>query len=216
LSVVPGWLRSCRRAWLGSDLVAGLIIWSVVTPQAVAYAQIAGLPPQAGLVAAPGGLLGYALLGSSRTLVVSATTATAALSAAAVGPLADGDAARFAARDAEVDGDDRHLHAGQGSRLRRPAVGARPQEPAALRGRCRGNRADRCVSGRAGRCARRVRADRDARTRCAGRALLRARRPPEQALDRLKAWMSDNNAAIMAVLGLVIGAKLIGDAISEF
>ncbi|MET0761610.1 MAG: SulP family inorganic anion transporter, partial [Thermoleophilaceae bacterium] len=102
MGVLPAWLRSYRRAWLGSDLVAGLIIWSVVTPQAVAYAQIAGLPPQAGLVAAPGALLGYALLGSSRTLVVSATTATAALSAAAVGPLADGDTARFAALSAAL------------------------------------------------------------------------------------------------------------------
>jgi sulfate permease, SulP family len=102
LGVLPAWLRGYRRDWFGSDLVAGLIIWSVVTPQAVAYAQIAGLPPQAGLVAAPGALLGYALLGSSRTLVVSATTATAALSAAAVGPLADGDAARFAALSAAL------------------------------------------------------------------------------------------------------------------
>ena len=102
MGVRPAWLRSYRRAWLGPDLVAGLIIWSVVTPQAVAYAQIAGLPPQAGLVAAPGALLGYALLGSSRTLVVSATTATAALSAAAVGPLADGDAVRFAALSAAL------------------------------------------------------------------------------------------------------------------
>jgi SulP family sulfate permease len=76
------------------------VVWSVVTPQAVAYAQIAGLPPQAGLVAAPGALLGYALLGNSRTLIVSATTATSALSAAAVGPLANGDTARFAALSA--------------------------------------------------------------------------------------------------------------------
>ncbi len=65
-------------------------------PQAVAYAQIAGLPPEAGLMAAPGALIGYALLGTSRSLIVSATTATSALSAAAVGPLADGDAGRFA------------------------------------------------------------------------------------------------------------------------
>ena len=69
-------------------------------PQAVAYAQIAGLPPSAGLVAAPGALIAYALLGTSRSLVVSATTATAALSAAAVAPLADGNAARFAALSA--------------------------------------------------------------------------------------------------------------------
>jgi high affinity sulfate transporter 1 len=99
-SVLPGWLRSYRRAWLAHDLVAGVIVWGVVTPQAVAYAQIAGLPPSAGLAAAPGALLAYALLGTSRTLVVSATTATSALSAAAVGPLADDDVARFAALSA--------------------------------------------------------------------------------------------------------------------
>ena len=93
---MPGWLVGYRRDWLVPDLVAGLIVWGVVTPQAVAYAQIAGLPPSAGLAAAPGGLLAYALLGTSRTLVVSATTATSALSAAAIGPLADGDAVRFA------------------------------------------------------------------------------------------------------------------------
>lgn len=102
MGVLPVWLRTYRRDWLGSDLVAGLIVWSVVTPQAVAYAQIAGLPPQAGLIAAPGALIGYALLGSSHTLVVSATTATSALSAAAVGPLADGDMARFAALSAAL------------------------------------------------------------------------------------------------------------------
>lgn len=99
---MPSWLLHYRREWLGPDLVAGLIVWSVVVPQAAAYAQIAGLPPSAGLVAAPGALLGYALLGTSRTLVVGATTATAAVSAAAVAPLADGDSARFAALSAAL------------------------------------------------------------------------------------------------------------------
>jgi high affinity sulfate transporter 1 len=94
--VIPGWIRHYRGAWLRPDVIAGVVIWSVVVPQAVAYAQIAGLPPQAGLMAAPGALLGYALLGTSRSLVVSATTATAAVSAAAVGPLAHGDAKTFA------------------------------------------------------------------------------------------------------------------------
>lgn len=97
---LPGWLTGYRREWLVPDVVAGLVIWSVVVPQAVAYAQIAGLPPQAGLMAAPGALLAYAVLGTSRTLVVSATTATSAVSAAAVGPLAGGDVARFAALSA--------------------------------------------------------------------------------------------------------------------
>lgn len=99
---MPNWLLHYRREWLGPDLVAGLIVWSVVVPQAAAYAQIAGLPPSAGLVAAPGALLGYALLGTSRTLVVGATTATAALSAAAVAPLADGDTGRFAVLSAAL------------------------------------------------------------------------------------------------------------------
>ena len=102
MTVVPGWLRTYRRAWLGPDLVAGLVVWSVVVPQAAAYAQIAGLPPAAGLVAAPGALIGYALLGGSHVLVVGATTSTAALSAAAVGPLAHGDPARFAALSAAL------------------------------------------------------------------------------------------------------------------
>ncbi len=53
-AVVPSWLRHYRREWAGADAAAGLIIWSVVTPQCVAYAQIAGLPPEAGLMAAPG------------------------------------------------------------------------------------------------------------------------------------------------------------------
>jgi high affinity sulfate transporter 1 len=100
--VIPGWIRHYRAAWLRPDVIAGVVIWSVVVPQAVAYAQIAGLPPQAGLMAAPGALIGYALLGTSRTLVVSATTATAAVSAAAVGPLAHGDAKTFAALSATL------------------------------------------------------------------------------------------------------------------
>jgi high affinity sulfate transporter 1 len=99
--VIP-WLTGYRREWLAGDVVAGLIVGSVVVPQAVAYAQIAGLPPSAGLAAAPGALIGYALLGTSRSLVVSATTATSALSLAAVGPLAHGDTAKFAALSASL------------------------------------------------------------------------------------------------------------------
>jgi MFS superfamily sulfate permease-like transporter len=103
MRLLPDWLTGYRRAWLVPDVLAGVIVWSVVVPQAVAYAQIAGLPPSAGLAAAPGALLAYALLGTSRSLVVSATTATSALSAAAVGPLADGDAARLAALSAALE-----------------------------------------------------------------------------------------------------------------
>jgi sulfate permease, SulP family len=100
--LLPSWLTSYRRAWLVPDVLAGVIVWSVVVPQACAYAQIAGLPPSAGLAAAPGALLAYALLGTSRSLIVSATTATSALSAAAIGPLAGGDTAAFAALSAAL------------------------------------------------------------------------------------------------------------------
>jgi MFS superfamily sulfate permease-like transporter len=102
VKVVPDWLSGYRREWLTPHLVAGAIVWSVVAPQCVAYAQIAGLPPEAGLMAAPGALVAYAFLGTSRTLVVSATTATSAMSASAVGPLANGDAATFAALSAAL------------------------------------------------------------------------------------------------------------------
>ena len=95
-------MATYERGWLRSDVVAAVVIWSVVVPQAVAYAQIAGLPPEAGLMAAPGALLAYALIGQSKTLVVSATTATSAVSAAAVAPLADGDVARYAALSAAL------------------------------------------------------------------------------------------------------------------
>src|SRR5215218_7285305 len=56
-SLRPDGTAGYRRAWLRPDLLAGVVIWSVVTPQAVAYAQIAGLPPEAGLMAATVGRL---------------------------------------------------------------------------------------------------------------------------------------------------------------
>src|SRR5215211_4997676 len=89
------WLGRYQRAWLRGDLVAALTTWALVVPQAIAYAQIAQLPPQAGLFAAFAGLLGYALAGSSRQLVVSPTSSTAAITAALVAPVAAGDVARF-------------------------------------------------------------------------------------------------------------------------
>jgi sulfate permease, SulP family len=100
--LAPAWLTGYDRAWLPADLIAGLIVWSVVTPQCVAYAQIAGLPPEAGLMAAPGAMIGYALIGGSRSLIVSATTATSAVSASAIGSLAHGDTGRFAVLSAAL------------------------------------------------------------------------------------------------------------------
>ena len=82
------WRRSYDRGWLRGDVVAGLTVWAVLVPEALAYATIAGVSPVVGLYAAPAALVFYAAFGSSRHLVTGPMAATAALSAAAVGDLA--------------------------------------------------------------------------------------------------------------------------------
>ena len=64
--------------------LAGLTVWAVLVPESLAYASIAGVSPVVGLYAAPGALILYAALGSSRHLVAGPMSATAALSAATV------------------------------------------------------------------------------------------------------------------------------------
>src|SRR5512136_3096305 len=81
---ILSWLPHYDRAWLAVDVIAGLTLWGLVVPESMAYAGIAGLPPQAGLYTLLAALLVYALLGTSRHLVVQATSATAALLASAV------------------------------------------------------------------------------------------------------------------------------------
>jgi high affinity sulfate transporter 1 len=81
-------LRGYRPEWLRGDIVAGLTVWAVLVPESLAYASIAGVSPVVGLYAAPPALVLYALLGSSRHLVVGPMSATAALSAAAVADFA--------------------------------------------------------------------------------------------------------------------------------
>jgi|HubBroStandDraft_3_1064219.scaffolds.fasta_scaffold44498_2 SulP family sulfate permease len=90
-------LRGYRAGWLRGDAVAGLTVWAVLVPEALAYASIAGVSPVVGLYAAPGALILYAAFGSSRHLVVGPMAATAALSAAAVGDVAAGKSGAFAA-----------------------------------------------------------------------------------------------------------------------
>ena len=80
--------RSLSDPKLPGDLVAGLTVWAVLVPEALAYASIAGVSPVVGLYAAPGALLLYAAFGSSRQLIIGPGAATAALSAAIVGDLA--------------------------------------------------------------------------------------------------------------------------------
>jgi sulfate permease, SulP family len=98
------WLSGYRSESLRPDLLAALTVWALVVPQGIAYAQIAGLPPQAGLFATIAGLVGYALLGTSRQLMVSPTSSTAAISGALVATVAVGDAARVPALAAALAG----------------------------------------------------------------------------------------------------------------
>lgn len=83
-------LAGYRRSWLSKDILAGLTVWAVLVPEALAYATIAGVSPVVGLYAAPAALVLYAAFGSSRHLVTGPMAATAALSAAAVADLATG------------------------------------------------------------------------------------------------------------------------------
>ncbi|MDE2400100.1 MAG: SulP family inorganic anion transporter [Burkholderiales bacterium] len=75
------------------DFASGLSIAGLLLPEAVAYASIGNLPPQAGVIALFAGLLCYGLLGSSRFAVVSATSSSAAVMAAATAVMANGDLA---------------------------------------------------------------------------------------------------------------------------
>jgi high affinity sulfate transporter 1 len=90
-------LSGYQASWLRGDLVAGLTVWAVLVPEALAYATIAGVSPVVGLYAAPGALLLYAAFGSSRHLVTGPMAATAALSAAIVADFATAGSDEFTA-----------------------------------------------------------------------------------------------------------------------
>ncbi|WP_449413669.1 SulP family inorganic anion transporter [Pandoraea soli] len=74
-----------RRVRIARDVLAGVSIAGLLLPEAIAYAGIAGLPPQAGLIALLTGLVVYGLTGSSRFAIVSGTSSSAAVLAATVG-----------------------------------------------------------------------------------------------------------------------------------
>jgi sulfate permease, SulP family len=85
---ILGWLPSYRRDWFGRDVIAGVIVVCLLVPEGMAYAQIAGMPPQTAFYVAPPALLLYAIFASSRKLVVVVSATQAALSAGAVAAFA--------------------------------------------------------------------------------------------------------------------------------
>src|ERR1700726_1005572 len=90
------WLAEYRAGWVLGDIVAGVTLAAYAIPVSLAYAGLAGLPPQAGVYGYLLGGLGYALLGSSRQLAIGPTSAISLMIAGTVGAMADGDAQRYA------------------------------------------------------------------------------------------------------------------------
>src|SRR3954465_8077914 len=86
---VPGVsaLRTYQRSWLGPDLVAGIVLAAILVPQGMAYAELAGLPTVTGLYTTIACLLGYAIFGPSRVLVLGPDSSISPLIFAAITPL---------------------------------------------------------------------------------------------------------------------------------
>ncbi len=98
LSFIPPlrWLPQYQPKWLPGDIVAGVTLAAYAIPVSLAYATLAGLPPQVGIYGYLLGGLGYALLGSSRQLAIGPTSAISLMIAATVAGMAEGDAQRYA------------------------------------------------------------------------------------------------------------------------
>src|SRR5262247_1594082 len=92
---ILGWIPAYRHEWLLPDLFAGVALWAVMVPEGMAYAGIVGVPPVMGLYTIVPALLAYALLGTSRQLVVGPDTATGLISAVTVGAIAAQGTAEF-------------------------------------------------------------------------------------------------------------------------
>jgi high affinity sulfate transporter 1 len=96
--LVPGLgvIASYRRQWLAKDIIAGVVLTTLLVPQGMAYAELAGLPPITGLYTSIMCLLGYAVFGPSRILVLGPDSSLGPMIAATILPLAgaDGDPKR--------------------------------------------------------------------------------------------------------------------------
>jgi MFS superfamily sulfate permease-like transporter len=96
--LVPGLgvIASYRRKWLAKDIIAGVVLTTLLVPQGMAYAELAGLPPITGLYTSIMCLLGYAVFGPSRILVLGPDSSLGPMIAATILPLAgaEGDPKR--------------------------------------------------------------------------------------------------------------------------
>src|SRR5208283_5774294 len=90
------WLAEYKAAWLAGDFIAGVTLAAYAIPVSLAYAGLAGLPPQAGIYGYLLGGLGYALLGSSRQLAVGPTSAVSLMVGGTVTVMAGGNVEHYA------------------------------------------------------------------------------------------------------------------------
>ena len=80
-------LSTYRRQWLAKDVVAGVVLTTLLVPQGMAYAELAGLPPITGLYTTILCLLGYAVVGPSKILVLGPDSSLGPMIAATILPL---------------------------------------------------------------------------------------------------------------------------------
>lgn len=99
---ILSWLPNYQGKWLRTDIIAGLTIMALLVPEGMAYAELAGMPPQTAFYAAPIGLILYAVFGSSRQLVVAVSAAVAVMSASIVGGLVPAESPEFIALSAAL------------------------------------------------------------------------------------------------------------------
>jgi len=92
---ILGWAPTYRRTDAQSDLVAAAIVTIMLVPQSLAYAMLAGLPPQVGLYASILPLIAYAVFGTSRALAVGPVAVVSLMTAAAVGQIAAPGSAEY-------------------------------------------------------------------------------------------------------------------------
>ncbi|MCU0265076.1 MAG: SulP family inorganic anion transporter [Actinomycetia bacterium] len=89
---IGAWLPTYDRSKLGADVLAGTVVAALVVPQALGYAGIAGVPVQVGLYAVPLALVAYAVLGTSRQLIVGPVSTVSVVSGSLIATQAAGDA----------------------------------------------------------------------------------------------------------------------------
>lgn len=96
------WLPKYKRAWLRPDFIAGLTVVALLVPEGMAYAELAGVPPEFAFYAAPAGLIAYAIFGSSLQLVVAVSSAIAVMSNSTVSEFAAPGTEKFIALTAAL------------------------------------------------------------------------------------------------------------------